>query len=189
MKVIREEVMRLHNEGLGTNAIASFMNVSSATISYHKNKLGISGIPVQRIPNGRYDWSPIQRMLDEGQTLKEIRGLCGLSKDRLTRAVKSGHIMRKPLPNEQAVEVWIETYNGRKTYSSFHRIVTKRLVEECDWAYECSICFTVEWAGKRLVLHLDHIDGNPLHNTIENYRLLCPNCHSQTPTWGNKKRF
>lgn len=41
--------------------------------------------------------------------------------------------------------------------------------------------------GKKLVLHLDHIDGNRFNNSFDNLRLLCPNCHTQTPTYCRKK--
>lgn len=41
------------------------------------------------------------------------------------------------------------------------------------------------WNNKPLVLQLDHIDGNSDNNQISNVRLLCPNCHTQTSTFGN----
>ena len=55
--------------------------------------------------------------------------------------------------------------------------------------YKCEICSTSEWCDSELTLQVDHIDGNPDHNLPSNLRLLCPNCHSQTPTYkgGNKK--
>jgi len=54
--------------------------------------------------------------------------------------------------------------------------------------YKCSNCGLENWLGKTLSLDLDHIDGNNKNNKPDNLRLLCPNCHRQTPTWGNKKR-
>ena len=41
------------------------------------------------------------------------------------------------------------------------------------------------WNNKPLVLQLDHIDGNSDNNNLDNLRLLCPSCHSQTDTYGN----
>lgn len=41
--------------------------------------------------------------------------------------------------------------------------------------------------GLPLVLQLDHIDGNSDNNQVDNLRLLCPNCHTQTETYGSKK--
>lgn len=52
----------------------------------------------------------------------------------------------------------------------------------------CECCGITDWNGKPLVLQLHHIDGNPTNNTIENLQILCPNCHSQTDTYCNKKR-
>lgn len=39
------------------------------------------------------------------------------------------------------------------------------------------------WNKKKLTLQVDHIDGNSDNNDPENVRLLCPNCHTQTPTY------
>lgn len=55
---------------------------------------------------------------------------------------------------------------------------------------KCMICGIDTWCGKPLRLHLDHINGNIYNNNRENLRYICPNCHSQTPTYckpGNKK--
>ncbi len=34
-------------------------------------------------------------------------------------------------------------------------------------------------------LNIDHIDGDSCNNSPDNLRLLCPNCHSLTPTYGS----
>jgi len=45
-----------------------------------------------------------------------------------------------------------------------------------------------EWNNKHLTLELDHINGVSNDNRLENLRFLCPNCHSQTPTFRRKKQ-
>jgi 5-methylcytosine-specific restriction endonuclease McrA len=40
-----------------------------------------------------------------------------------------------------------------------------------------------EWQGEKLVHHLDHINGVKSDNRIDNLRILCPNCHSQTENY------
>ncbi len=53
--------------------------------------------------------------------------------------------------------------------------------------HRCEQCpITNEWQGKPISLQLDHRDGDPRNNTIENLRFLCPNCHSQTHTFAGR---
>ena len=52
--------------------------------------------------------------------------------------------------------------------------------------YKCTECGISEYNSKPIRLQIDHIDGNNKNDTIENYRYLCPNCHTQTDTWGVK---
>ncbi len=64
----------------------------------------------------------------------------------------------------------------------------RRIIKEGIITYECKICGISEWEGTKLSLELDHIDGNSRNHRLENLRWLCPNCHSQTPTFRSKKR-
>lgn len=54
--------------------------------------------------------------------------------------------------------------------------------EHCGWAEQT--------INGYIPLELDHINGDRHDNRIENLRILCPNCHSLTPTYrgrGKKK--
>lgn len=68
--------------------------------------------------------------------------------------------------------------------SSYSRSSLKRrLIAEGLLEYKCQICGLFEWMGTKLSLHIDHINGDCHDNREENIRLLCPNCHSLTPTY------
>ena len=73
-----------------------------------------------------------------------------------------------------------------KLYSS-HKL-KKRLIREGIKQHKCEMCGITEWNGKPTPIELDHIDGNRYNNTIENLRILCPNCHAQTDTYRGKNK-
>lgn len=62
----------------------------------------------------------------------------------------------------------------------------KRFLEERD-GRKCSCCNLSEWNGEPIPLDVEHKDGDPRNNMPDNLVFLCPNCHRQTPTWGNSK--
>ena len=69
-------------------------------------------------------------------------------------------------------------------YSS--KNLKQRLVDDGYLKYNCDLCSISEWKEQPISLHLDHINGDKFDNTLENLRLLCPNCHSQTDTYCGK---
>lgn len=65
----------------------------------------------------------------------------------------------------------------------------KRLIENGLKEDICEVCgLGSEWNGKPITLELHHINGNHYDNRIENLQVLCPNCHSQTENYRNKKK-
>ena len=80
-------------------------------------------------------------------------------------------------------EDWFQKNTNRLGQRSKQRLIKKGLSDKC---VECGI--GPEWNGKHITLQLDHIDGDKFNNLKDNLRILCPNCHSQTSTFGNSGR-
>lgn len=72
------------------------------------------------------------------------------------------------------------TYNNGSHLKK--RLLQMGVLEQCDM---CGIMDS--WNGKFLSLQIDHINGISNDNRIENLRIICPNCHSQTETFAGKK--
>jgi predicted HNH restriction endonuclease len=86
-----------------------------------------------------------------------------------------------------------EASNKGKEFKRFETLTSRtgikaRLIAIRGHKCEIVKCGLTVWLEKPICLELDHIDGNNRNNDETNLRLLCPNCHSQTPTWRNRKR-
>lgn len=82
---------------------------------------------------------------------------------------------------------WVNETLGRVERGEVvnHTTLKKYLVEK--HGDQCAECGQIGvWNNKPLTLQLDHIDGNSDNNLPSNLRLLCPNCHTQTDTFGSK---
>lgn len=65
------------------------------------------------------------------------------------------------------------------------RLLREKLLEARCYAEDCGL---TEWKGRPISLQLDHVNGNNYDHRLENIRLLCPNCHSQTETFAGKNK-
>ena len=81
-----------------------------------------------------------------------------------------------------------EIFKENSTYTNLGRIKEK-ILDNNLMEYKCAICGNEGiWLNQPLTLQLDHIDGNHTNHSLENLRFLCPNCHTQTATYGSKSR-
>ncbi len=97
-----------------------------------------------------------------------------------------GHLRGKSCewakPTYEISELLTEN-NTFQTYKLKQRLLKEGLIQN-----KCSECGVSDWNNKVLNMHLDHINGINNDHRLENLRMLCPNCHSQTDTYCGKNK-
>jgi hypothetical protein len=95
-------------------------------------------------------------------------------------------ISRLPFYTEMTNEYILSTYfvvDSPCSWASIKRMIKDRklLPDNCS---QCGI--GPKWNGVPLVLQYDHINGVNTDQRLENLRSICPNCHTQTDTFGGR---
>ena len=125
-------------------------------------------------------WSDVCRALTVSvctYNFKRLQGLCNIYK------LPTDHFDIKATFKRNK-RYWtheeIFTANSKAHKSVLRDYIRRHNVLELK-CVECGI--EKEWNTKPIVLEIDHINGHSEDNRIENLRMLCPNCHSQTTTY------
>lgn len=81
------------------------------------------------------------------------------------------------------IKTWLLTGTVQNERGTIPKAVRRFLLEEAE--NRCSRCWWKEInpVTKRVPLEVEHIDGDHMNNKRENLAVLCPNCHSITPTY------
>ena len=139
-----------------------------------------------------------QKIVESSNSISEIAsslgykskggGVVKMIKDRIeklsldtshTNPYSIGSMKGKKYASDDEIFVENSTYVNNTS-------LKKKLLKMNVIEYKCAICGISEWLGNSLSLQLDHINGNNKDNRLENLRLLCPNCHSQTSTFSGR---
>jgi hypothetical protein len=128
-----------------------------------------------------YSYSGVMRYLGTGSSGSTHQWL---KKRIVNLEINISHFTHRAPPGQSL----IRNQNNILIYdlTSTKRVPRKRLLRailDAGISYICDTCKnTGNWEGQRLILEIDHIDGQWQNNDLTNLRLLCPNCHSQTET-------
>ena len=152
-----------------------------------------------------YSYTPqqLQKMLDTANSFSDFfdkLGLCrkGNNLSTLKKIIKKYNLSTEQLDknrknflsncaiksNKEAKKIEDILSNKVEFISSWHLL--KKLVKGGLKEYKCEKCGIEEWNGKPISLQLHHKDGKRNNNELSNLQILCPNCHSQTETFGAK---
>ena len=136
----------------------------SSTISEVLFKLGYT------VKGNSWGYSQVKRRMDD------------LNLDYSIFKGKSAVIKPGRLNNVKKEDILKENCKHQRT------VLRRYVIKNNLIPYKCAICGCTEWQGKTLSLELDHINGINNDNRLENLRFLCPNCHSQTSTYGSRNK-
>jgi HNH endonuclease len=124
------------------------------------------------------DWQAVQNFYDEGNTFRQCRTRFGFAAESWRKAVRRGVLV--PRTNRWPLD--------RILRESARMAIKRRLLADGILRNVCEECGISEWRNKPLSIQLDHRNGIKTDHRLENLRMLCPNCHSQTETFGVKNR-
>lgn len=202
----KEELDKLYKEKTDQE-IATLFNVSSSSVRRWRRQYSIPSRPRgPRTWTGgariKYTKDKLEKLAVESFSVCEVIRKLGLresggnhnhiSKRLRSYEISTQHfrgkganfgIRHKGGPRKKTWQERLVKRAGNKRQAA--RLLRRALVES-GIKYQCNECKISEWNGKEVTLHVNHIDGDWLNDSRNNLEFLCPNCHSQTPTWGSK---
>jgi hypothetical protein len=125
----------------------------------------------------RYNWAEIQAYYDTGASFRKCKARFGFHAAAWGKAVRRGEM--KPRSTSKTIAEVLDSRSSR--WRKKAKLIREGYLDDC-----CSICGISEWCGKRLVIQIDHQNGVKDDWRMENLRMLCPNCHSQTDTFSGR---
>lgn len=128
------------------------------------------------------NWPEVQQFYDLGNSANQCCITFEFNPASWAKAVKRGDIISRG-SREWVITLEKLLVNNRYT-NTVH--LKNRLIKEGILENKCLWCGVSNWRDLPIILQLDHINGDNTDNRLENLRLLCPNCHSQTETFCGK---
>jgi HNH endonuclease len=180
MESKKDQIIALLELGWSFRRIAKEVGCSISAVSFHANNHGLLDQESKGKFKTRYDWKEVQRYHDEGHGMRECMRYFGFATSTWSKAIARGDIV--PRSHIIPLEKLLVADRGKTARTH----LKAKLIKQGLLKKECAICGITEWMGKPLAFDLDHINGVNNDNRLENLRLLCPNCHSQTETHAGK---
>jgi len=204
-----EEAINLLKEGKSYSDIAIHLNKSYSSVRSKLFKFDIKFSDY-----GEYEKNRVKHCLECGKEIYGYKKFCDNScaasynnKHRIVKEIKICINCGKIILSKNAkkycckkcqfdykkkilIEKWKngETNGISSSIGDIARYIRKYIFEKYD--NKCARCgwHEINPYTNKIPLQVEHIDGNYANNKEENLILLCPSCHSLTPTYGARNK-
>ena len=138
--------------------------------------------------------SEIIEICEKSQSMAQAASILGIHFNTLKRRAlelgvyktnPSGKGLKKPKGIGKGGILLLEILEGKHPQYQTNKL-RKRLISENIKDEKCEVCGIIDWNGLSVSFELDHINGVRTDHRLENLRIICPNCHSQTETYRAK---
>jgi 5-methylcytosine-specific restriction endonuclease McrA len=171
----------------------NFKDNTSVKKKLNEYNINYTHLPIRTMSNiTKLTKEELLEFTNDSDNWKELLEKCGYTKFDNIRHVKKlieeynidySHFDYKPAKKYTLDEIFCK--NSEFLQASH---LKKYMVRDFNHILECAICKLTEYMGKPIPFEVDHIDGVHSNNKIENLRILCSNCHSQSDTYRGKNR-
>lgn len=203
------------NEGFSYDEISKFLNRTKKSVRLKLNKLGIYTIPKECSieKSCSYCNENFTSLISEERKFCSLSCAAKKNNKLYVKRVKNNLVNNTENCNHnnnclncnKEVNNSYKKYCNNDCFQEYRKKKTIELIETGDttltprqyknylierYGNECMEC---GWGEKNLKsnnvpIELEHIDGNSNNNELSNLKLLCPNCHSLTPTYKGNNR-
>lgn len=190
-----DEYLRSHSHKMHYKDLAIHLKRAVGSVSKRVRFLGLShdvNRSLNRLEKNGYGRDVLQQVVIESYSVMEVvrklgKTSCGPTYKIILKAIDEYGL------DCSHFDPWkykVPTFSGKSieeylVYGSTigSNTLKKRLYKEGLKKRQCEKCGQGEdWHGEKMSLILDHINGNPKDNQLENLRIVCPNCNATLAT-------
>ena len=200
----KRDVLQAEYESSTDAHLALLYGVSPTTIRRWRNALGVTGKPRGNRSHTRtiYSEDDLRGAVSTSISIADVMRKLGIkpaggSHSHISRKLrdlqidtshflgqKANQLIKRNAQRRSADDILALRTSGMRTKPK----ILCRALQEKGRELKCEGCGNHSfWLDEPLALQVDHKNRDWLDDREDNLRILCPNCHSQTKGWCNRK--